>query len=213
MPMIIHDDQLIDFHNQLSNGQQLIDVTSKGIVPENEIDNYNKVINKENEEQKLSFRNRLLRLVSWLIWVQLIFFNLIVFLVVSSIVFDCSFIKNLDLDTSGAILDFLKYYISVTIAELLSMLFFIMKYVFKYYWFHCIIVFIGIIVSALAGAQGTMFTKSLIDDYIIPLTKAADPDFSGLLTKILQVAAFYGAGILGTFLHAASVMSPVSHIS
>ena len=50
MPMIIHDDQLIDFHNQLSNGQQLIDVTSKGIVPENEIDNYNKVINKENEE-------------------------------------------------------------------------------------------------------------------------------------------------------------------
>ena len=105
--MIIHDDQLIDFHNQLSNGQQLIDVTSKGIVPENEIDNYNKVINKENEEQKLSFRNRLLRLVSWLIWVQLIFFNLIVFLVVSSIVFDCSFIKNLDMDTSGAILDFL----------------------------------------------------------------------------------------------------------
>ena len=77
----------------------------------------------------------------------------------------------------------------------------IMKYVFKYYWFHCIIVFIGIIVSALAGAQGTMFTKSLIDDYIIPLTKAADPDFSGLLTKILQVAAFYGAGILGTFLY------------
>lgn len=131
MPMIIHDDQLIDFHNQLSNGQQLIDVTSKGIVPENEIDNYNKVINKENEEQKLSFRNRLLRLVSWLIWVQLIFFNLIVFLVVSSIVFDCSFIKNLDMDTSGAILDFLKYYISVTIAELLSMLFFIMKYVFN----------------------------------------------------------------------------------
>ena len=131
MPMIIHDDQLIDFHNQLSNGQQLIDVTSKGIVPENEIDNYNKVINKENEEQKLSFRNRLLRLVSWLIWVQLIFFNLIVFLVVSSIVFDCSFIKNLDMDTSGTILDFLKYYISVTIAELLSMLFFIMKYVFN----------------------------------------------------------------------------------
>ena len=77
----------------------------------------------------------------------------------------------------------------------------IMKYVFKYYWLHCIIVFIGIIVSALAGAQGTMFTKSLIDDYIIPLTKAADPDFSGLLTKISQVAAFYGAGILGSFLY------------
>lgn len=77
----------------------------------------------------------------------------------------------------------------------------LLKYVFKYYWLHCIIVFIGIIVSALAGAQGTMFTKSLIDDYIIPLAQAQNPDFSGLLTKISQVAAFYGAGIIGTFLY------------
>ena len=46
-----------------------------------------------------------------------------------------------------------------------------------------------------------MFTKSLIDDYIIPLAQAQNPDFSGLLTKISQVAAFYGAGIIGTFLY------------
>lgn len=77
----------------------------------------------------------------------------------------------------------------------------LMKYVFRYYWLHCIIVVIGIIVSALANAQGTMFTKSLIDDYIIPLTKVQNPDFSGLAVKIGQVAAFYGAGILGTFLY------------
>jgi len=77
----------------------------------------------------------------------------------------------------------------------------LMKYVFRYYWLHCIIVFAGIIVSALAGAQGTMFTKSLIDDYIVPLTKAGNPDFSGLLAKICQVGAFYGAGIIGTFLY------------
>lgn len=70
----------------------------------------------------------------------------------------------------------------------------LLKYVFKYYWLHCIIVFIGIIVSALAGAQGTMFTKSLIDDYIIPLAQAQNPDFSGLLTKISQVAAFLWCG-------------------
>lgn len=55
----------------------------------------------------------------------------------------------------------------------------IMKYVFKYYWFHCIIVFIGIIVSALAGAQGTMFTKSLIDDYIIRLQRQLTLIFQG----------------------------------
>lgn len=75
----------------------------------------------------------------------------------------------------------------------------LMKYIFKFYWLHCIIVFIGIIVSALANAQGTMFTRTLIDDYIIPLTKAANPDFSGLAAAIMHVAVFYGIGILGTF--------------
>lgn len=75
----------------------------------------------------------------------------------------------------------------------------LMKYIFKSYWLHCIIVFIGIIVSALANAQGTMFTRTLIDDYIIPLTKTANPDFSGLAAAIMRVAAFYGIGIIGTF--------------
>lgn len=75
----------------------------------------------------------------------------------------------------------------------------LMKYIFKFYWLHCIIVFIGIIVSALANAQGTMFTRTLIDDYIIPLTKAANPDFSGLAAAIMHVAVFYGIGIIGTF--------------
>lgn len=128
----IHDDaQLTSFREQLSNEQQVKDVTSKGTIPENEIENYNKTINKKNEKQKLNFRKRLLNLISCLIWVQLIFFNFVVVLVVSSIVFNFSFIKNLETDISVTILNFLKYYISVTIVELLSMLFFIMKYVFN----------------------------------------------------------------------------------
>lgn len=77
----------------------------------------------------------------------------------------------------------------------------LMKYIFKFYWLHCIIVFIGIIVSALANAQGTMFTRTLIDDYIVPLAKSANPDFSGLAAAIFRVAGFYAIGILGTFLY------------
>ena len=76
----------------------------------------------------------------------------------------------------------------------------LIKYVLKYYKFHCIIVVIGIIMSAVANASGTMFTKDLIDVYIIPLTKAQNPDFTGLANKILQVAVLYGFGILGAFL-------------
>lgn len=75
----------------------------------------------------------------------------------------------------------------------------LMKYIFKFYWLHCIIVFIGIIVSALANAQGTMFTRTLIDDYIVPLAKSSSPDFSGLAAAIMKVAIFYCIGIIGTF--------------
>ncbi len=76
----------------------------------------------------------------------------------------------------------------------------LIKYVLKYYKFHCFVVVIGIIMSAVANASGTMFTKDLIDVYIIPLTKAQNPDFTGLAHKILQVASLYGFGIFGAFL-------------
>ena len=44
----------------------------------------------------------------------------------------------------------------------------LMKYVFKYYWVHCLIVVVGIIASVFATNQGTMFTQTLIDKYIVP---------------------------------------------
>lgn len=77
----------------------------------------------------------------------------------------------------------------------------LLKYVGKNYWFHLVAVFVGIIVSVLANVQGTMFTKSLIDDYIVPLTKVDRPDFAPLLQKIAQVACFYGLGVLSTWVY------------
>ncbi|MBU5479185.1 ABC transporter ATP-binding protein/permease [Eubacterium sp. MSJ-13] len=77
----------------------------------------------------------------------------------------------------------------------------LMKYVFKYYWVHCLIVVIGIIASVFATNQGTMFTQTLIDKYILPLSKSSDPDFSKLLAKITEVGIFYGVGVIGVFLY------------
>ena len=77
----------------------------------------------------------------------------------------------------------------------------LMKYVFKYYWVHCLIVVVGIIASVFATNQGTMFTQTLIDKYIVPLSKSSDPDFSKLLAKITEVGIFYGAGVRGVFLY------------
>ena len=50
--------------------------------------------------------------------------------------------------------------------------------------------------SALASVQGVLFTQSLIDDYIVPLTQSADPDYGPLAAALVRVACFYAAGIL-----------------
>ena len=72
-------------------------------------------------------------------------------------------------------------------------------YIFKNYGPHCVFVLVCIIISVLANVQGTMFTQSLIDDYIVPLTKTAHPNFGPLAAKILQVAGFYGIGVITTY--------------
>ena len=72
---------------------------------------------------------------------------------------------------------------------------------FKPYRLHMAAVFIGIIISALAGIAGSMFTKTLIDTYIEPLIGSASPDFSGLLRAIATMACIYVAGMLATFIY------------
>lgn len=75
----------------------------------------------------------------------------------------------------------------------------ILRYTFKNYKIHMIIVFICIIVSVLANVQGTLFIQSLIDDYITPLMNASSPDFTPLLFAIARVAGFYLLGAASTF--------------
>ena len=75
----------------------------------------------------------------------------------------------------------------------------LMGFIFKKYLPACIIVVIGIVVSVLANVQGTMFTKNLIDDYIVPLLKTGNPDYGPLLAAMGRVAVFYGIGVISTF--------------
>lgn len=76
----------------------------------------------------------------------------------------------------------------------------LMKYVMQNYTLHCILVLICIVVSVLASVQGTMFTKTLIDDYIVPLMKAEKPDFGPLAARMLRVAVFYGVGVAAAYI-------------
>ena len=75
----------------------------------------------------------------------------------------------------------------------------IMKYVLKSYTPHCIVAVVSIFISVLANVQGTLFTKTLIDSYILPMLKASDPDFAPLLHAMMRVAVFYLIGILAAF--------------
>ena len=64
----------------------------------------------------------------------------------------------------------------------------------------CIVfLFSCVLLSVYAMYRELCFTQSLIDDYIVPLTKTAHPNFGPLAAKILQVAGFYGIGVITTY--------------
>ena len=74
-------------------------------------------------------------------------------------------------------------------------------YVMKHYRFYIITVIICIFLSVLCNVQGTMFMQTLIDDYITPLLKSSNPDFSKLGAAIGRVACFYVLGVLATWIY------------
>ena len=75
----------------------------------------------------------------------------------------------------------------------------LMGYVMSRYKFHILVVVVCIFVSVLANVQGTMFTKTLIDQYILPLIHTENPDFGPLTMAIGRVACFYAIGVIATY--------------
>lgn len=78
----------------------------------------------------------------------------------------------------------------------------IMAEVFQHYLPHCILVLICIVVSALANVQASLFLQTLIDDYIIPMTRQQDPSFAPLAGALVRVGCIYVVGILAAWLNA-----------
>lgn len=75
----------------------------------------------------------------------------------------------------------------------------VLGYTFKDYAVHWIVVVICIVTTVLASLQGTLFMRTLIDDYIAPMLLQQDPNFSPLAGAIARVACFYGLGVLASF--------------
>lgn len=77
----------------------------------------------------------------------------------------------------------------------------LMSYVFKQYKLQLAFVVICIIISSLANVAGTLFLKSLIDDYILPFIGDANNNFGPLLKAILYMAVIYYIGVVSTYVY------------
>ena len=77
----------------------------------------------------------------------------------------------------------------------------LMKYIQRGYGVQFVVVLICILLSAVANVAGSMFLKSLIDDYISPLLLQAAPVFTGLLHALISMAVIYLIGIATTFIY------------
>ncbi|MCD8130172.1 MAG: ABC transporter ATP-binding protein/permease [Lachnospiraceae bacterium] len=85
-----------------------------------------------------------------------------------------------------------------SMTELLTRVF---QVLLEEYKVHLIVVVVCILISALASLRGTLFIRSLIDDYITPLLAADNPDFGGLLTALISVAFVYLLGAASNFIY------------
>ena len=68
-----------------------------------------------------------------------------------------------------------------------------------YYGGALVLVFLCILIAAVADVRGTLFIRSLIDDYIIPMTQTADPDFGPLAKALTTMACIYLVGALSGY--------------
>ena len=78
----------------------------------------------------------------------------------------------------------------------------IMDEVFRNYLPHCILVLVCIVVSALANVQASLFLQTLMDDYIVPMTRQQDPSFAPLAGALVRMCCIYLVGILAAWANA-----------
>lgn len=72
-------------------------------------------------------------------------------------------------------------------------------YTFKDYAVQWVVVVVCIFTNVFASLQGTLFMRTLIDEYITPLIGRQNPDFGPLTGAIARVACFYALGVIASF--------------
>ncbi len=75
----------------------------------------------------------------------------------------------------------------------------VLNYMIGSYKWQFALVVVCIFGSALATRRGTLFMQDLIDDYILPLTKMAEPDYGPLAGALCLLAGIYLIGMVCSY--------------
>lgn len=77
----------------------------------------------------------------------------------------------------------------------------LLKFVLKNYKFSFLAVAVCIVITACTTLASTLFTRTLIDDYITPLIGQAHPNYGPLAQTLLKLAGILAFGTLCSYLH------------
>ena len=76
----------------------------------------------------------------------------------------------------------------------------VLKYMMKYYKWHYLLVLVCIAVTVYTQLQSTLFSRTLIDQYILPLLGQTTPDYGPLASRLVSLAAVLSIGVLASYL-------------
>ena len=79
------------------------------------------------------------------------------------------------------------------------MLWRLIKYVVKNYKFSYIAVMVCILISSVTTLVSTLFTRTLIDDYIVPLTQADNPEYASLAQALFRLGLVLLFGVICSY--------------
>ena len=75
----------------------------------------------------------------------------------------------------------------------------LLRFVLKYYKWSVLTVLACIMISSVTSLASTLFTKSLIDDYIVPLTQADNPQYTSLMQTLFQLGLVLLFGVICSY--------------
>ena len=75
----------------------------------------------------------------------------------------------------------------------------LMKYVLSDYKFAIITVLVCIAITSVTTLASTLFTRSLIDDFIVPLTQAANPEYTSLYEVLTKLGFILLVGVVCSY--------------